>query len=476
MLVVILAVWLIANFLTAARYPCASNDEVAYADPAVNLLLHGKWVSTGWYAQDISGFFAGNVPLYPALLFLWLKVFGFSIVTVRSLDYVLFAMVAIILYAAIPRLTAASRGSSAAGIVFTLLLLFGYSLIFDYRSARPDVLTILLVSIPALACIARWRFRIAVVSLCAFLLPCAGLQTLPLLVVLALFLLWLNWREYWQPVFAAGFGSACGVAALLALYHSHGVLGAFFRSIRWHVAQTVTVHRYQYPKDFSLVILLAGAIGVELIHASRGRFRLRSPLALGILLSLAISASLVLAGKFETYYGWMAYIPLSIAAVIEWAKPGLDRLSGRLLECAFAAAIFIGAGLHICSAVYNWPYRDPSLPDQLVARNLKPGDIAYADPSAYYGLLNNGFTPYVGYYADIMSQQEKNLTSVLVVQPRFLSEATAKIGGAWKLVDAYIPPRTGFLGTRWNMGFLSEFDYTLGVYRRTGASSSSSSR
>src|SRR5215471_14715245 len=77
--------FLLFNLATASRYPFVWTDEVMYADPAVNLYLGHGFTSTAWYAQPSNEFWAGNVPLHSTLLFLWLKIFGFSITTIRSL-------------------------------------------------------------------------------------------------------------------------------------------------------------------------------------------------------------------------------------------------------------------------------------------------------------------------------------------------------------------------------------------------------
>src|ERR1700733_10639900 len=76
--------FLCLNLASGVRYPFVWTDEVMYADPAVNLYLGHGFTSSAWYAQPADAFWAGNVPLHSALLYLWLKLFGFSILAVRS--------------------------------------------------------------------------------------------------------------------------------------------------------------------------------------------------------------------------------------------------------------------------------------------------------------------------------------------------------------------------------------------------------
>src|SRR2546422_11523965 len=80
--------FLLLNLLTSTRYPYVWIDEVMYSDPAVNLYLGNGFTSSAWYAQPSTEFWAGNVPLHTLLLYLWLKLFGFSILSVRSLNCV----------------------------------------------------------------------------------------------------------------------------------------------------------------------------------------------------------------------------------------------------------------------------------------------------------------------------------------------------------------------------------------------------
>src|SRR5580658_8324525 len=93
------------NLLTGVRYPFVWIDEVMYADPAVNLYLGNGFTSSAWYVQHADEFWAGNVPLHSALLYLWLKAFGFSILSVRSINYAYWMASALLLWRACLRLS-----------------------------------------------------------------------------------------------------------------------------------------------------------------------------------------------------------------------------------------------------------------------------------------------------------------------------------------------------------------------------------
>ena len=59
-----------------------------FADPAVNLHFGHGFTSSAWF-QSRDSMFAGNSPLYSLCLYPWIGAFGFDVVAVRGLNYVL---------------------------------------------------------------------------------------------------------------------------------------------------------------------------------------------------------------------------------------------------------------------------------------------------------------------------------------------------------------------------------------------------
>jgi len=494
---VFLLAWLGANLLTLDRYPVAWMDEVCYADPAINLVQSGHWVSYCWPAQDATEFWAGNTPLYPMLLSGWLRLTGISMTSVRSLNLVLMLGVVSMLHRAVRQLIQQrsataheshvplgnSSGSgeeslvreSGSGFMVVLLALFGYSMIFDYRSGRPDCVGMILFSAGFLAVVCCTGIRRhLLVSLCAFLMPWAGLQCLPVLAVLMGFLLWLNWRAYFFEVLCAGVFSVVGFSALAWLYAAHHVWPAFMASVAPHtvagslqsVLQGQFSHHNKIPKDFSFIVLFIAALCAELVSWKRRGVRVKSPISLGLLISIVSGAALMAAGKFPTYYGWLTYLPLSVAVVFELSNRSIARATRRLLNYGCILAVLAGLAPHLCAAVYDWSFRSPSIPDQLVAKNIREGDFAYGNPSVYYALRRHDLAPNVGYRIHSFRPEERKRLTVLFLNPAEVSYVTENLGGTWRKVDEFKPGRSGFLGTPYNLGFLSLYNYQLEVYRR----------
>ena len=89
----LLSTFLAANLGTSARSPVIWQDEVMFADPAVNLHFGQGFTTSAWF-QSRDTMFAGNSPLYSLCLYPWIGVFGFDVVAVRGLNYVLILAVA----------------------------------------------------------------------------------------------------------------------------------------------------------------------------------------------------------------------------------------------------------------------------------------------------------------------------------------------------------------------------------------------
>src|SRR4030095_6214232 len=234
--ILLLLGFLALNLLTSTRYPFVAGDEVTYSDPAVNLYLGKGFTSTAWFAQSANEFWAGNVPLHPLLLYLWLKLFGLSILSVRSINYVYMAVSSWWLWRFCLRLNLIN--SARLRLVLLGLIISGFGVLFSYRSGRPDCLAMLIVCLFLTAHLFR---RAWLVYLSFFLLGClspwVGMQLLPLLgvsgVVLSLYL----GKPFLPRVIAAWLGVAVGFGSLLLFYFSHNVLAEFLTSIRWQGEQ-----------------------------------------------------------------------------------------------------------------------------------------------------------------------------------------------------------------------------------------------
>jgi hypothetical protein len=469
--------FLTVNVLTATRYPFVWTDEVMYADPAVNLYLGHGFTSTAWYAQSSQEFWAGNVPLPSTLLYLWMRVFGFSILAVRSLNYVLMAGVGWLLWSSSLRLglvTSARMRLLMLGLVFG-----GYSIVFAYRGARPDCLAMLVASL-FLYAHAATRQRLAQIGffLLGLMAPWVGLQLLPLLVAGGLLVLLFLRRPFLPRLVAAWSGAALGAGLLAWFYTAHGVLGRFLNSIHKHTTvsllQMILSGRFRHnnlvPKDPSFFVLLLLAVVLAFWQLRRGTFAVRSLLGFGLVYSIVFSLVLVLAGKFPTYYSWMTYFPLCLCLCGTLASQppgGLMAWAGR----AFATgAIVVGIGLHTVTAAYDWPERQYGHVEKLVRENVSAADVMYGEFPTYYAAKTRAAKVFLPKYAPAMLPSEKTQVTVLIIYPELLNDVTNAIGGSWEATGkGHVPRKPPLFGSEWGVrgnGFLGMPDYRLAVYRR----------
>ncbi len=472
--VVGLIVFLVLNLLTASRYPFVWIDEVMYSDPAFNLVLGQGFRSTAWYAQTGDEFWAGNVPLHSMLLFAWLKVSGISITAVRSLNYFYVVTACLLLWWTSARLNLISTARHRLWML--ALVLGGYSLIFSYRSGRPDCIGLLAMSAMFWTqSVARKRFALPMLFFLGAALPWMGLQLLPMLAVAGVLLVVFAGRENALRLAVAWAGAACGLAGVVAFYKYHGVWEAFVKSVGQHTGSGFFGlllggnfrHSNLTPKDFSFILLFAFAALLALHQWRRGEFKLRSPLGFGIIFSVVLTAALLVSGKFPTYYGWMTYVPLSVCVCA-----GLSSMSTMGVQCAglrllLAATLLIGIGPHLAAAASDWSDRNHQRVERLIRDNTSSADWIYCDYGAFYASKLHGAKAFAPTYLAAIQPEEKSKITALVIHPRHFNEVTNVLGGVWIPTGAeLVPAREGLFGTDWRGGFLAMQNYRFTVYRR----------
>jgi len=467
----LLAAVLALNLATGQRSPAVWIDEVAYADPAVNVWLGRGFTSSAWYAQGDTEFWAGNVPLYSAMLYVWLRLFGFSIVAVRSINYLLIIPAIVLLWLGVRRHGLIS--SPGWRLFMVALVLLGFCVCFSYRSGRPDVLCILLACVAFLACtITHKRLRLAAVCAVGVLFPIAGLHLVAYALVLWGVLLPFLGRRYLAEWAALGIGCLLGGLALFAFYSFHGVWEQF-------VASTVGTHavggaegrlRWRIPgglKDPSFLLLLLAALVLAVALKRQGRFVWRSPLGFALAAGLIIPLSINLLRKtYPCYYGWMAYIPVSVTLCAALAaRPPLPRLIGKVaMPMLVGLACLAGLPVVTVLTLLEWDQRDYRHVEQLIQRHVRPEDVVFCEGAAYYALkLRNPLLTGLRRLWSA-SPEEAARINVLVMNPSRFELAQKSVGGQWRACES--PP---LLSQAPRLGIETEYfldRYRLCVYRR----------
>ena len=302
------------------------------------------------------------MPLYQFVLFGWLKLVGFSLVSVRSLHYLLVGLAAIVAWDAVRRLGLIRKPSHR--LVFCLLVLLSSASIYAYRMARPE---------SSVCCCWPRRFghfsirraSASVISRRAFRSAAGfapGCRWVPYLFLLCAIFWWLGVRRFRPESIALCLGSVAALGVLFVFYSSHGVWDDFVRSIRLHTVANQGLHvdiiegygpgfkekissipsRYM---DYSLAaLLLAGALmGWQFWRARL--LRKSSPLVFGLCAALIVPVTLHLTAVFNLYYSWLAFMPLALGICAELERQlslPASRLGRLAVTTLLALACLIG--------------------------------------------------------------------------------------------------------------------------------------
>jgi hypothetical protein len=478
----ILFLFLLVNVLTADRYPFPFYDEVLYADPAVNYVT-GHGFTAAMPGKGSSIFYFYNGPAHSALLIPWLKVFGISMRSVRSINFVYVAITGLLIWSAAKR-----NGLILSGrwrLLLVAMLICNYSIIFSYRCGRYDCLGMLVLAF------AFWSFsiesaplRLTALAIAGAASPWIGLQLLPLEAVLGATLAGFTFWRYWREIFTLAAGIVVGSFGLIQFFISHGVLEYFLQFPVFnhvdldHVLHSQSKgfgfvagllhgefrHSNMLPKDFSLPWVLGAAVLLAVILYRTRSLRLRSPLVYGLTFVPVFGLTLVLLAKFPTYYGWMTFVPLAVCvcASLELNFPtGVRRAAVGL--CILAGVV--GVGLHVLSCVRDWDDRDYSKVQQFVNSNVRPDDWAYVNPQGYYPAKVTSAATFFSNAKGLLPSQKSRIT-VCVIEPEAVG-VLGELGGDWyNTGQEMIPAHTGLFGSNSKWGFLSLPNYRLSVYRR----------
>src|SRR5215831_14184354 len=100
---ILLLAFLAFNLLTYSAYPEVWCDEVWFSEPAANAVRYGSFTTMVYQFQAPGTFPALNCPLYLLSLVPWLSITGTTLLSIRSLNYVLMALAAALCWVAVVR-------------------------------------------------------------------------------------------------------------------------------------------------------------------------------------------------------------------------------------------------------------------------------------------------------------------------------------------------------------------------------------
>jgi hypothetical protein len=476
------ALFLAVNLATSSRSPVVWQDEVMFADPAVNLALGRGFTTSAWF-QDRGLPFAGNSPLYSLCLSPWIAAFGLEVTAVRALNYVLVLGAVGALILALARLGLVQSPWVRAGLA--VLVLCGDGVTYSYRSGRYDCLGMLLVAALGLSLtISSQRARAAALVVLGCLVPWAGLQLVPYLVLVGLLLVLVRGRPALADLGWAGAGVVLGLGSLVAFFQAGGVWGEFLRSVsilagtkKPLLARLVAAAKAPWTEPSSVLVLAALAVGV-IGALRRGEFHVRSPLGLGVVAGVLVPAALALTGKYARYYCWMAFLPMAACMAAELQHGRLGPLRKVVLPLLVLASL-AGLPARLAVTCREWSLRDTRPVDAMVAAALHPTDWVYSDYEAYYPAKRAAAALFLPPYAGLMPEMdgmgvapaltaaERDAVDVLIVKPSSEERTLRLFGGRWSLVARYSAASAPGSGTSAPADlYRGSQPYDLRIYRR----------
>lgn len=479
------------NFITAHRSFIVWLDCVAYSDPAVNLLLGQGFTSSAWYAQPVDHFWAGNTPIHQALLLPWMKVFGFNLLSVRSINYFFMILICLFTWQGVKRFNLIP--DARLRILMIFLFLTTYGLTYNYQGGRHDCIGILLCSMLFYAFSLEskgWRFALIAVS--GTLVPFAGMQLIPFYLMMFTFILFFTWKKFMPEIAVSLVAAGAGFLILYGFYVYNGVWQGFVDSVFAHVAagdikfdeNFKAVHDdrnliekffgtflqipYIFGEGLSMIPLLLFGIYLLGVQLVRKNISYNSFIVVGLTMAIVMPMAMHFTGKWIRSYAWMPFIPLTICLLAEANRMTLWKDKGFGLKplaiAALLAAFGAGLPLRTFTVLYEWDQRDHDKVIEFVeSLNLKRSDQVLAAYQTYYPIkkaVEQVYFPPV--IPQMYPEQVENLNVAILTPEIYPIDSLRKdFPGEW------VPGETLKLRNLegWQLPFGSRA-YNLEVYRR----------
>lgn len=465
-LLLLLAAFFIGNLLTCNLYPVVWCDEVTYSEPALNWAKTGNFTTTVWELQPANTFPAAYPPLYALALCPWVKVWGGSVLAVRSFNYLLMAGVAFLLWLACWRCRLVESAWGRLFVVISAHLGFGIS--YAYRCARPDVLGMLCLMLLLLAfSLPKARHRIFLVALLSALTVWIGLQV-ALFAAMVGALAWLILRRLtFKDLLVVASGMTAGLASLFLFLHWQGVLKYFLQLVFGIVGRPATESsKFTLLErcrpllegiiadnlgDFSAAIIFLGVGCAVVVNYRRFSPAEKRLLAFLLTVAMAVPVFFSFTGHFAFYYAYMKFIPQLLALFVA-CFPSEARLVKcrrqtwltRFCVTLLIAAALVGLPLRLLVSCLGSKIVSRSEIQRAIAAQVSETDIAFTDFAAFFEVKQRARVVYDAWYsraffiqadsAHDFSEDEKRSLTVLVIRAGEVEKLTNFFGGNWVAV------------------------------------------
>ena len=351
-------------------------DEVMFIDTPMRYVKGAGWTTHSWYSIANQEPFILYPPLYSIILVPWMKVFGTSIFACRSLNV---AITLFIGWGLIRILQQLNLKISIIQILLLIILLWCTNdMVFMYSNGRPDLmgaLFLILIANEMIRTIKSGKRKWGVLVLSAFLMTTAiqAAICLVLLLLLSFLVLGSYHKEIKYLIFLSVSGIFLGFVVNCAFMAYHGHLMSFVVNIFSYSGSVKAIAAFILPMmgdylgiDITFFMGKLSKMGVESPISMRLISAFTRPAYLALLIAdivflllylknikkalhyriirflfimiTVIPLLMVLAGRYESYYYWMAYLPLFMLTVFLFKLP---NYRWRCVIIAFSVLVIL---------------------------------------------------------------------------------------------------------------------------------------
>ena len=397
-------------------------DEVMLTDAPTHKLLYGEWKTNAFNGMGDAEPYA--IGIYMGLLYIWLKIWGFSFFSVRLFSLLLSLCVGGLALRIVNRL-ANNKLSLYSAYIFSIGFWFSSMIVLDYRMARHDMLGCLFVFLLVNVVINSWKedkiqyVKILIISSLVFI---AGLQAALYSVLITLFaILFVRpIRKMIRIGLIIALGNVLGFIILCCIHWYNGHLAGYIFEIinasgtlqkLWGIAreyllpllghevkplpvQNVNSMSFidniiRFFDNSSTIILVSVALLLCAINNPLKKIKEKQTPILLVLFSIFVVVFFILAGRYPVYYRWTAVIPL-IGAYSLWCDQG-RALINRVLVSGACIAFF-------CLSLIEMGDPTDDTLDRIEAfierQNFKQGDRIATVFSTYYAVKPQSVNSY----------------------------------------------------------------------------------
>lgn len=484
---------LLHYLLAVPRLPVFWYDEAFMVEPAWHLATSGKCVSNLLPDIPENAVFGMNYPLFCLLMAGWIKIFGFSLLTIRLLPFILTFSAALVAVAALCK-AEVIRGRLQV-LLLLILWMLTHAAFYSSHQARPESLTMLLVSIGLyISSLRATRTNLFALFFLAFLMPFCGLYMIFPISIAAVVTLFFRTYRIQQAVFVL-LGIFFGSISFYSIYRWTGAwesfqfvaatvggLSIFDRLIRIRETGVLPITLIQHAAFW----LFSGVLC--LLWLFRKKSPVRWSLFLGTSIYMAATVlSIGILANFSIWYDWLCMMPLMVlfvffafgcSNIIKPIRIGIIIFLSLLLLDNNKVRYLSSSHLQF------WSDSDPSPVEAALKGLANKDDVVIASESAYITLRPNvkklHSLIYCAYlmdhsdeFKDVIRDSPPEPVSLIVADVTKLHSDLVQplqdwCGGEW--VEIHIPHRTKSVLPSWLSSLPAATDYfdccNYRVYRR----------